>query len=581
MEPGDQSDKSWWENAEPSSQDQGQETKQEWDAWEKWEKPADDAWGKWEKPADDAWGKWEKPADDAWGKWEKPADDAWGSSNAWQTQQQPAETAEDANKKRHETYRKEYYDYQEWYKQAGITPDTNNACTFSEESGDRGIDFELYNAVPVRVSGDGAETLPKHLDSFEDLFARFDGIPGQLQENLRLLKFQYPTPVQKYAVIAGLAGRDVMCCAQTGSGKTAAYVIPMLSSMMKNHRATGALTEPFEGPCEPDTLILAPTRELALQIYDDAVRFCYGTDYRVVRVYGQEARGNQIRDFSKGADICVATPGRFADYVEAEIISVQKTYCLVLDEADRMLELGFQEIIQELIEKRGMPQNNERQTMMFSATFPKEIQDTAMNYLHNHLFVEVGKLGSPAATVTQVVEQVEKKDKLDTLVTLIDSWTQSSRPTGQERMLVFTNSKNQTKALDEYLWDKEVAKTGALHGDLDQPKRESNLALFREGKIDVMLATDVAARGLDISKVSHVVNFDLPKDPQVYVHRIGRTGRIGHRGTAYSFVTMEDGWWTDNEQMLKELPHFMEGAPNTQDSAWQDNSWERPAPLYQ
>ena len=128
---------------------------------------------------------------------------------------------------------------------------------------------------------------------------------------------------------------------------------------------------------------------------------------------------------------------------------------LVLDEADRMLELGFQEIIQELIEKRGMPQNNERQTMMFSATFPKEIQDTAMNYLHNHLFVEVGKLGSPAATVTQVVEQVEKKDKLDTLVTLIDSWTQSSRPTGQERMLVFTNSKNQTKALDEYLWDKE------------------------------------------------------------------------------------------------------------------------------
>lgn len=594
---GYQSGKSWWEdNAEPTSQDQGKDTKEEWGAW---------------------------------GKWQQPADDAWGSSNAWQTQQQPAETAEDANKRRHETYRKEYYDYQKWYKEAGVTPDTNNACIFSEESGDRGVDFELYNSVAVKVSGEGAESLPKHLDSFEELFSRFDGIPGQLQENLRLLKFQYPTPVQKYAVIAGLAGRDVMCCAQTGSGKTAAFLIPMLSSMMKNHRATGAMTEPFEGPCEPDTLILAPTRELALQIFDDALRFCYGTHYRVIRVYGQEARANQLRDISKGADICVATPGRFADYVEAEIISVQKTYCLVLDEADRMLELGFQETIQELIEKRGMPQNSERQTMMFSATFPKEIQDTAMNYLHNHLFVEVGKLGSPAATVTQVLEQVDKKNKLDTLVTLIDTWMQNSRRTGQERMLVFTNSKNQTKALDEYLWDKEVAKTGALHGDLDQPKRESNLALFREGKIDVMLATDVASRGLDISKVSHVVNFDLPKDPQVYVHRIGRTGRIGNRGTALSFVTMEDTWWMDNEEMLKALPSFMEGAPNTtvpdwlvekcntltagewgakrddttdardgdawskwtpattdgewtksqnNDSAWQDNSWDQPNP---
>lgn len=161
-----------------------------------------------------------------------------------------------------------------------------------------------------------------------------------------------------------------------------------------------------------------------------------------------------------------------------------------------------------------------------------------------------------------------KKDKLNKLVALIDEWMQNSRTTGEERMLVFTNSKNQTKALDEFLWDKEVAKTGALHGDLDQPKRESNLALFREGKIDVMLATDVAARGLDISKVSHVVNYDLPKEPAVYVHRIGRTGRIGHRGTALSFVTTDDGWFTDTDEMLRELPTFMEGAPNTTVPDW-------------
>ena len=504
-----------------------------------------------------------------WGNWNKSKSaDAW-ASNSWQTNQQPAETAEDMNKRRHETYRREYYDCQQWYKEQGITPDTHNSkCKFSDESGLRGEDFGLYNSVEVKVTGDGAESLPKHLDTFEDLFARFDNIPKQLEENLKLLKFEFPTPVQKFAVIAGLAGRDVMCCAQTGSGKTAAYLIPMLASMMKNHRATGALKEPFEGPCEPDTLILAPTRELALQIYDDALRFCYGTEYRVIRVYGQEKRENQIRDFCKGADICVATPGRFADFVEAEIISVKKTYCLVLDEADRMMDLGFEETIRELVEKRGMPTNTERQTMMFSATFPAVIQQTAENYLHNHLFVRVGRLGSPAATVTQVLYKVDKKEKLDKLVEVIDSWMRNSRETGQERMLVFTNSKNQTKALDEYLWDKEVAKTGALHGDLDQPKRESNLELFREGKIQVMLATDVAARGLDISKVSHVVNYDLPKEPPIYVHRIGRTGRIGHRGTALSFVTMEEGWWMDNEEMLRELPTFMEGAPNTVVPDW-------------
>ena len=533
----------------------------------------------WDKTEADQGGWWdqgrgaqdqgsEPNAWDAWQKQKQAPADGWGN-NSWQTSQQPAETAEEANARRHATYRKEYYDCQDWYKQTGITPDTNNApAKFLDESGDRGECFELYNSVEVEVTGDGSESLPPHLDTFEELLSRFDNIPAQLEENLKLLKFQYPTPVQKFAVVAGLAGRDVMCCAQTGSGKTAAYLIPMLSSMMKNHRETGALREPFEGPCEPDTLVLAPTRELALQIYDDALRFCYGTAYRVIRVYGQEKRENQIRDFCKGADVCVATPGRFADFVEAEIISVKKTYCLVLDEADRMMDLGFEETIRELVEKRGMPGCTERQTMMFSATFPKLIQETAEKYLHNHLFVRVGRLGSPAATVSQVLQKIEKAEKLTTLVQLIDSWMTNSRPSGHERMLVFANSKNQVKALDEYLWDKEVAKTGALHGDLDQPKRESNLALFREGKIEVMLATDVAARGLDISKVSHVVNFDLPKEPDIYVHRIGRTGRIGHRGTAFSFVTMDSGWWMDTDDMLKELPNIMEGAPNTEVPDW-------------
>ena len=505
---------------------------------------------------------------DSWSSWKKQsgsATDAW-AQNSWQTNQP---VAEDPNQQRHETYRREYYECQEWYKQSNITPDTHNAKSmFSDESGEKGDDFFLYNSVEVRVTGEGSENLPKHLETFDDLFSRCDNIPEQLRENLKLLKFQNPTPVQKYAVIAGLAGRDVMCCAQTGSGKTAAYLIPMLASMMRNKRATGAMTVPFEGPCEPDTLILAPTRELVLQIFEDALRFCYGTAYRVIRVYGQEKRDLQIRDFSKGADVCVATPGRFADFVEATIISVKKTYCLVLDEADRMMELGFEQTIGELVEQRGMPDNNERQTMMFSATFPEQIQNTAQKYLNNHFFVTVGRIGSPSATVTQVVFQVQKGEKLEKLVELIDAWMKHQRKTGTERMLVFTNSRNQAKALDEYLWDKDVAKTGALHGDLDQSKRESNLNMFREGNIQVMIATDVAARGLDISKVSHVVNYDLPKESAIYVHRIGRTGRIGHRGTALSFVTLDQTWWLDDEEMLRDLPGIMQGAPNTEVPDW-------------
>jgi len=234
-----------------------------------------------------------------------------------------------------------------------------------------------------------------------------------------------------------------------------------------------------------------------------------------------------------------------------------------------MLEMGSGTDIKEIIEDFGMPKKENRQTMMFSATFPEEIQKLATAYLFDYLFVKVGAIGSACVTVTQMVEQVNKEEKPDKLMELIDVWMSQRDKSSPTRMLIFTNSKLQAKGLDEKLWDKNVCNSGSLHGDLSQPEREANLTKFRDGQIDVMVATDVASRGLDISGVSHVVNYDCPFEISVYVQRIGRTGRIGHRGTAITFIAMDkQGYFLDREEVLVELPAVMEGAPNTEVPDW-------------
>ncbi|CAJ1374369.1 unnamed protein product [Effrenium voratum] len=524
--------------------------------------PAADNWSSWGN-ANDSWNSWNNPqgqaqteqSNGAWGSWGGTAAPSW----------------EDQEKKRWEGYQREFQSAQEWNKERGILPggqEEMDPFSGEAESKGSGEDFCLYDSVAVTVNGTKTDQI-RRLANFEDLFTRFAGdIPVQLEENMNKCGFSMPTPVQKWAIPAALAGRDIMCCAQTGSGKTAAFLVPTLASMIKHHKAVGSMEVAFEGPCKPDTLILSPTRELCLQIFEDALKFCHKTKHRCLRVYGQEKAKTQILEIARGADLCVATVGRLYDFVGAGIISVADVNCFVLDEADRMLDLGWKEQIEDIVENHGMPPKTERQTWMFSATFPQEIQTLALKYLHDHLFISVGVVGSPAVTVTQIVQKVEKAEKTDKLVEFISGFMQQRK--GNERMLVFTNSKNQAKLLDQELWKHEVATTAAIHGDLDQPAREANLAKFRDGKVDVMVATDVASRGLDISGVSHVLNYDAPKEISLYVQRIGRTGRIGHRGTSITFITFEAGWCIDSDDLLTELPDIMKGAPNTEIPDWLD-----------
>lgn len=529
-----------------------------------------------ESAAHDAWGSWAGATTESGNAWanyssaKTAAPDAadgggWGGWGA--TNDRANESWEDAEQRRFANYWRDFKQAQDWYIQQGNPPGSNHSADPFESCRQmvgEGADFNLYESVSTKVSGNNADNITKLAD-FDDLWRRYPGrIPDSLWANMQKCGFKTPTPVQRYAIPIGLEGRDMMCSAQTGSGKTAAFLIPMLASMIKHHKAVGSLEKPFEGACKPDTLILTPTRELCMQTYEDALRFCYNTPHRCYRVYGQQNAKTQLSELAKGADLIVATVGRLYDFVRAGIINLEEVNCFVLDEADRMLDMGFQEQIKEIVESHKMPSKDHRQTMMFSATFPDTVQEMAKDYLHDFLMIVVGSAGSPAVTVTQLVEKADKAEKEQKLTDFV---TAVLKKDPENRILVFTNSKNSAKFLDEKLYA-GTATTAALHGDLDQPKREQHLESFRRGTVEIMIATDVASRGLDISRVTHVVNYDAPKEISLYVHRIGRTGRIGHRGTAMTYITYEDSWCMDSDDFLRDLPEVMQGAPNTWVPDW-------------
>lgn len=458
---------------------------------------------------------------------------------------------------------RDFNQYQDWYVQNWILPGKDEAelaqndtdlFQTNGQSGE-GIDFDLYDTVSYKISGPKSNNIPV-LKSFDELFREFNQwLPESLVKNVELCGYKRPTPVQKFSIPAALTGRDIMCCAQTGSGKTAAYLIPILASMMKNTKATGSLQQPFQGPCKPDTLVICPTRELCLQIHHEAEKFCHRTGHRCLRIYGQEATKQQIEQVAKGGDLVISTPGRLWDFVSTGIIDVTDVNCLVLDEADRMMQMGMETTIRAVVEQFGMPSTENRQTLMFSATFPEECQKMAADYLYEHVFITVGVLGGAVCTVEQKLLQVPPDDKFQKLDELLNEWLDNREKS--QRMLVFTNSKLKAKGLDEQLYDRNVD-TGALHGDLTQLEREANLQKFRDGDIEVLIATDLASRGLDISGISHVINYDLPYEAEVYVQRIGRTGRIGHRGCATTFIAVdESGNWHDKTEVLQALPGIM------------------------
>ncbi|MBY5932777.1 DEAD/DEAH box helicase [Tateyamaria omphalii] len=342
-------------------------------------------------------------------------------------------------------------------------------------------------------------------------------LPDALARRVAEMGLTDPTPIQAQAIPHALNGRDVMGLAQTGTGKTAAFGIPLIARLMEEG-----------GKAAPKTargLILAPTRELAGQI---AAVLRELTAMRVQIVVGGVSINPQIQRLAKGADILVATPGRLLDLVDRKAIKLAHTGFLVLDEADQMLDLGFVHALRKISELMG----EDRQTMLFSATMPKQMNEIAQSYLQNPIRIEVNPPGKAADKVTQGVHFIAKAEKSALLIELLDQHCEN-------RALVFTRTKHGADRLARTLERKGFA-VAAIHGDKRQGQRERALAAFKAREVRVLVATDVAARGLDIPDVKFVYNYELPNVPEAYVHRIGRTARAGKDGSAVAFCAPEE-----------------------------------------
>ena len=368
------------------------------------------------------------------------------------------------------------------------------------------------------------------------------GLSPKLVQALAATNLQTPTPIQAQAIPPIMAGRDLMGLAQTGTGKTAAFGLPLL------HRLLDIWHPP--GPRNIRALILAPTRELATQIKDNFETFTKGTAVKVVMVVGGASINRQSMSLAKGADVLVATPGRLIDLIERNDVNLEKCGYLVLDEADHMLDMGFIHALRRIAKHIPL----RRQTMMFSATMPKDIEEIADTYLRDPVRVQVAPPGKPADKITQGVHYIPNGDKAKLLETYL-----LKHP--GEQALVFSRTKHGADKLAKVLgtWGFKV---GAIHGNRSQNQRDRILAEFKSGEVDVLVATDVAARGIDIPTVRHVYNYDMPNVPENYVHRIGRTARAGANGSSVSFCApAEMGELQAIEKILKKPLPVLGGAP--------------------
>ncbi len=348
------------------------------------------------------------------------------------------------------------------------------------------------------------------------MFRQF-GLDPLLLKNVAEQGYTEPTPVQVSAIPPAMDGHDLVTTAETGSGKTAAFLLPIIQRLLTVPRGVTS------------ALILCPTREIALQTLGEAKKLGRGTGLRSTAIYGGVGFEPQIQDLRSGSDIVVATPGRLLDHVGRGNINFRSLRTLVLDEADRMLDMGFLPDLRRILAL--LPKD--RQTLLYSATMPAEIEALAGRFMRRPVRVSIGRPSTPPSTINQAVFAVEQDEKTGVLLSLIQ----------KERMysvLVFTRTKHRADRLA-----RQLARAGlpaaCIHGDRSQHQREAALDGFRRGTHQVLVATDIAARGLDIPGVSHVVNYDLPPVPEDYIHRIGRTARAGADGTAFSLVTKDDG----------------------------------------
>jgi ATP-dependent RNA helicase RhlE len=356
--------------------------------------------------------------------------------------------------------------------------------------------------------------------------------------------YETPTPIQQQAIPHVLAGRDLFGCAQTGTGKTCAFAVPLIERMLAKPKQSA--------PKQCRVLVLAPTRELAGQIHESFKSYGKNVKLKTAVIYGGVNQNPQAATMARGVDVLIATPGRLIDLVNQRLVELKSVEYLVLDEADRMLDMGFIHDVKRII--KMVP--HERQTLFFSATLPKEVRTLAESMLKDPVEIQVTPQATPAQTVDQSVYFVPQKQKRHLLVHLLQDGAMS-------RVIVFTRTKHGADRLSKDLV-KAGLKAEAIHGNKSQNQRERALAAFKSQRPPVLIATDIAARGIDVDGVSHVVNFELPHEPETYVHRIGRTGRAGLGGTAIAFCDSEERTQLrDIERLLRktiptkgELPKF-------------------------
>src|SRR5262245_51124600 len=342
------------------------------------------------------------------------------------------------------------------------------------------------------------------------------GLSQAMVDGVKAMGYVDPTPIQLRAIPLIIAGKDVIGSAQTGTGKTAAFALPILSKL-GHHRP------------QPRVLVLEPTRELAAQVETAFRDFARFTDLRVAVVFGGVGYGQQRESLRKGVDILVATPGRLLDLLQQGTCALDAVRFLVLDEADRMLDMGFLPDVRRIVQKCP----RERHTSLFSATIPPEIESLIHWAMRHPQTIEIGARRTPAETVKHVIYPVAHDQKADLLQELLQRVNYDS-------VIVFCRTKNRADRLGHLLRKSNHAVT-ILHSNRTQREREQALRGFRDGRFEVLVATDIAARGLDIANVSHVINFDVPQHPEDYVHRIGRTGRAQATGDAFTLMVAEDG----------------------------------------
>lgn len=368
----------------------------------------------------------------------------------------------------------------------------------------------------MRVSG---RDVPKPVMTFDEA-----GFPSYVMNEVKAMGFQAPTAIQSQGWPMALSGRDVVGIAETGSGKTLTYCLPAIV-----HINAQPLLSPGDGPI---VLILAPTRELAVQIQAEVTKFGKSSRIRNTCVYGGVPRGGQIRDLARGVEVCIATPGRLIDMLESGKTNLRRVTYLVLDEADRMLDMGFEPQIRKIIGQI----RPDRQTCMWSATWPKEVRQLAADYLQDFIQVNIGSMDLSAShNISQIVEVISDYEKRDRMIKHLEKIMDDKA----SKCLIFVATKRTADEITRFL-RQDGWPCLAIHGDKAQQERDWVLNEFKTGKSPIMVATDVASRGIDVRNITHVINFDYPNNSEDYVHRIGRTGRAGAKGTAITFFTAGD-----------------------------------------